>query len=102
MMTTTLLSLDHPIEIIDEYLKQGFASVFLRPLIPYGFAVKSKHKTGYEMVSLILQKGLAYLLDLNRRGIRIQELYTTTLLTKILTPFATSYIDLQSPLISLI
>ncbi len=99
MMTTTLLSLDYPIEIIDEYVKQGFTSIFLRPLSPYGFAVKGKHKTGYEMDRFLsfYKKGLEYLLELNRRGIRIQEFYTAILLTKMLTPFATSYVDLQSP-----
>jgi His-Xaa-Ser system radical SAM maturase HxsB len=99
MMTTTLLSLDYPIEIIDEYVRHGFASIFLRPLSPYGFAVKSKHRTGYEIERFLsfYKKGLAHLLELNKRGVRIQEFYTTMLLTKILTPYATSYVDLQSP-----
>jgi sulfatase maturation enzyme AslB (radical SAM superfamily) len=34
VMTTTRRSLDYPIEIIDEYVEQGFHSVFLRPLSP--------------------------------------------------------------------
>jgi His-Xaa-Ser system radical SAM maturase HxsB len=99
MMTTTRLSLDYPIEISDEYVKHGFRSVFLRPLSPYGFAVKSKHKTGYEMDRFLAfyKTGLAYLIDLNKRGTHISEFYTTMLLTKILTPYATSYVDLQSP-----
>jgi hypothetical protein len=49
VMTTTRLSLDHPKEIVDEYVKEGFRSIFLRPISPYGFAVKSRGKTGYEM-----------------------------------------------------
>jgi His-Xaa-Ser system radical SAM maturase HxsB len=99
MMTTTLLSLDYPTEIIDEYVKLGFSSVFLRPLSPYGFAIKSRQKTGYEMERFLsfYKTGLAHLLDLNRRGVRIREFYTTMLLTKMLTPYATSYVDLQSP-----
>jgi His-Xaa-Ser system radical SAM maturase HxsB len=99
MMTTTLLSLDYPIEIIDEYVQQGFRTVFLRPLSPYGFAVKSKHKTGYEMDRFLsfYKTGLEHLLRLNKSGIPIAEFYTTMLLTKMLTPYATSYVDLQSP-----
>lgn len=99
MMTTTRLSLDYPIEIIDEYVSHGFRSIFLRPLSPYGFAVKSKHKTGYEMDRFLsfYKTGLEYLLELNKRGVAISEFYTTMLLTKILTPYATSYVDLQSP-----
>lgn len=99
MMTTTRLSLDYPIEIIDEYVSHGFRSIFLRPLSPYGFAVKSKHKTGYEMDRFLTfyKTGLAYLIELNKRGVSISEFYTSMLLTKILTPYATNYVDLQSP-----
>src|SRR5262249_54902244 len=42
LMTTTQLSLDHPIEIIDEYLRLNFRSIFLRSISPYGFAIRSK------------------------------------------------------------
>jgi His-Xaa-Ser system radical SAM maturase HxsB len=99
MMTTTRLSLDYPTEIIDEYVAHGFTSVFLRPLSPYGFAVKSKRKTGYEMDRFLdfYKKGLDHLIKLNKDGVRISEFYSTMLLTKILTPYATSYVDLQSP-----
>ena len=41
--------------------------------------------------------GLAYLIELNKRGVAISEFYTSILLTKMLTPYATSYVDLQSP-----
>src|SRR5438128_4051732 len=37
LMTTTQLSLTHAKQIIDEYVRQGFHSIFLRPLSPYGF-----------------------------------------------------------------
>jgi His-Xaa-Ser system radical SAM maturase HxsB len=99
VMTTTRRSLDYPIEIIDEYLRQDFRSIFLRPISPYGFAVKSKHRTGYEMARFLefYKKGLAYILDLNRRGVNMQEVYAKIILTKILTPYPTGYVDLQSP-----
>lgn len=99
IMTTTRRSLDYPIEIVDEYVAQGFRSIFLRPISPYGFAVKSKHRTGYEMNRFLefYRKGLAHIIDLNRRGVDIQEIYAKLLLTKILTPFPTGYVDLQSP-----
>ena len=35
LMTTTLASLERPQEIVDEYLRLGFQSIFLRPLSPY-------------------------------------------------------------------
>ena len=99
VMTTTRKSLDYPIEIVDEYLKQDFRSIFLRPISPYGFAVKSRHRTGYEMARFLefYKKALAYILDLNRRGVNIQEVYAKIILSKILTPYPTGYVDLQSP-----
>jgi len=99
LMTTTRLSLDYPIEIIDEYVRMNFRAIFLRPISPYGFAVKSRHRTGYEMERFLTfyQRGLDYILTLNRRGIDLQEIYAKIILTKILTPYSTGYVDLQSP-----
>jgi His-Xaa-Ser system radical SAM maturase HxsB len=99
LMTTTQLSLDHPIEIIDEYVQRSFHSIFLRPISPYGFAVRTHRRTGYEMDEFLsfFQKGLEHILDINRRGYRLVEVYTKILLTKILTPFGTGFVDLQSP-----
>jgi His-Xaa-Ser system radical SAM maturase HxsB len=99
LMTTTQLSLDHPKEIIDEYVKQGFHSIFLRPLSPYGFALKTKRKTGYQLDNFLefYRTGLAHILELNRKGYDLEEVYTKILLTKILTPYGTGFVDLQSP-----
>lgn len=99
LMTTSRFSIEHPIEIIDEYVRQGFRSIFLRPISPYGFAVKTHARTGYEFEKFIefYRKGLEYILDLNRKGIDFQETYAKIILTKILTPFPTGYVDLQSP-----
>jgi uncharacterized protein len=98
-MTTTRRSLDYATEIVDEYVAQDFHSIFLRPISPFGFAVKSSHRTGYEMSRFLqfYKKGLAHIIDLNRQGADLQEVYTKIILTKILTPFPTGYVDLQSP-----
>jgi His-Xaa-Ser system radical SAM maturase HxsB len=99
LMTTTRLSLRHPREIVDEYVTQGFHSIFLRPLTPLGFAAKTKRSLGYSMAEFVefYRIALEYLLDLNQRGVFIAETYAQIILTKILTPFATRYVDLQSP-----
>jgi uncharacterized protein len=99
LMTTTQLSLQHPIEIIDEYVRQSFHTIFLRPISPYGFAVKSSHKTGYEMDAFLqfYKTGLNHIIELNRKGYNLVEIYTSILLQKILTPAGTGYVDLQSP-----
>jgi uncharacterized protein len=93
------LTLDYPIEIIDEYVRLNFRSIFLRPISPYGFAVKSRHRTGYEMERFLAfyQRGLDYILALNKQGVDLQEVYAKIILTKILTPYSTGYVDLQSP-----
>ncbi len=99
LMTTTAASLDHAAEIVDEYVRREFHSIFLRPISPYGFAVKTRHRTGYEMDRFLefYKQGLAHILKVNRDGYRIAEVYTQILLTKMLTPHSTRYVDMQSP-----
>ncbi len=99
LMTTTNLSLQHPVAIIDEYVKHSFHTIFLRPISPYGFAVKTNHRTGYEMASFLdfYRKGMDHIFELNRNGYNLIEIYTTILLQKILTTEGTRYVDLQSP-----
>jgi radical SAM protein with 4Fe4S-binding SPASM domain len=98
-MTTTQLSLQYPTEIIDEYVRQGFHSIFLRPISPYGFAVKTKQKTGYQLNAFLdfYRAGLAHILQINKSGYDLAEIYAKILLTKILTPYGTGFVDLQSP-----
>jgi His-Xaa-Ser system radical SAM maturase HxsB len=99
LMTTTQLSLQHPIEIIDEYVRQGFHSIFLRPISPYGFAVKTAKKTGYQLDEFLnfYRVGLEHIFNINRGGYSLAEVYAKILLTKILTPYGTGFVDLQSP-----
>src|SRR6266542_895394 len=98
LMTTTQHSLTQPIEIVDEYLRQGITSIFLRPINPYGFAITAS-STRYSVEEWLefYKKALAYIISLNRKGIRIREEYTALLLRRMLTPFGTGFVDLQSP-----
>jgi uncharacterized protein len=97
-MTATRLSLRHPREIIDEYVRNDFQSIFLRSLSPYGFALKAKNigYTGDDFLRFYTE-AFDYILELNRRGVNLVETYAQILLTRILTPFSTGYVDLQSP-----
>jgi uncharacterized protein len=99
LMTSTAESLQQPEPIIDEYVRQGFNEIFLRYVSPYGFAVKTASRIGYETQEFIefFKRGLKYIIHLNRAGHQIREVYSTLLLQRILTPFATGYVDLQSP-----
>src|SRR3546814_12866372 len=42
LMTTTKASLGRVEDIVDEYRGNGLQELYLRPLSPYGFAVKTK------------------------------------------------------------
>lgn len=98
LMTTSELALDYPKEIIDEYVKVGFCGIFLRSLNPYGLAAKNNSWSNYNKRFIEFYKaGLNYIIDLNKQGIFFIEEYASIILRKILTPYTTGFVDLQSP-----
>lgn len=99
LMTTTPASLRRVEEVIDEYVRQGFHSIFLRSLSPYGFAVRNSLTRCYAADDWVefYQRGLRHILDINRRGYLLREEYTAILLQKIFSPEGSAYVDLQSP-----
>ncbi len=99
LMTTTHASLGQVREIIDEYLAQSLPGIFLRPLSPYGFALKTKSYRAYDATRWLefFDEGLDYIIELNRKGIDFREYYACTILTKMLTCKDAGYVDLMSP-----
>jgi His-Xaa-Ser system radical SAM maturase HxsB len=99
LTTTTNLSLQHPLEIVDEYVRLGFCNIFLRPISPYGFAIRSEKKNKYETKQFLdyYKTALDRVIAHNLNGYFIREDYATIILRKILTPFPVGYVDLQSP-----
>ncbi|CAN7740224.1 His-Xaa-Ser system radical SAM maturase HxsB [Variovorax sp. LjRoot178] len=99
LMTTTEASLTQVEAIIDEYLSHDFKGIFLRPLSPYGFAIKTKSYRAYGVERWLefYKKGLQYIIELNRRGIEFREFYAATVLKKMLTFDDPGYVDLMSP-----
>lgn len=99
VMTTTKLSLDQPREIVDEYVRQGFGSIFLRSISPYGYAVRTGGALRYETSEFLsfYKQALERIIEVNREGFDFVEVYAQMLLIKILTPFPSLYVDLQSP-----
>ena len=99
LMTCTARSLEEPEAIVDEYVRQGFREVFLRSISPYGFAAKKNSRINYETDQFIAfyKRGLARILEHNRSGTEIREVYASILLRRMLTSFPTGYVDLQSP-----
>ena len=99
LMTTTEASLDRVDEIIDEYLELGFDGIFLRPLSPFGFAIKTKQYSKYDAQKWLAfyERGLRRVLEINRRGTAFREFYASLLLTRMLSDRPLGYVDLRSP-----
>ena len=100
LMTATADSLDHIEEIVDEYVKLGFEGIFFRSVNPYGDAASHVASSLYYSPDRYVDafmKGLSYIIELNKKGIKFVEYYTALLLKRILTPYATGFVDLQSP-----
>ena len=101
LATLTKDSLAHLPEIIDEYVRLGFRGIFLRNINPYGYARSEAHRESFQYpVAAFVEaykKALLYIIELNLQGIPLVEDFATILLSRILTPFATGFVDLQSP-----
>ena len=99
LMTTTRRSLAHWREIIDEYVRLELGAIFIRELNPYGFAAKSDKSLGYSVNEFIefYKQALDYIIQLNLQGYSVPEAYASILFRKIMTPYPTGFVDLQSP-----
>jgi len=99
LMTTTEKSLTRVRDIVDEYVTQGFDRIFLRPLAPYGFALKTKSYQSYNTSRWLefYREGIDYIIDLNRKGTDFTEFYAQVILRKMLTSEDPRYVDLMSP-----
>jgi His-Xaa-Ser system radical SAM maturase HxsB len=102
LMTATQEGLSHFNEIIDEYAAHRFQGIFLRHVNPYGYAQSDEHRQSfdYPMEDFVeaCKKALFHIIELNLAGIPLVEGYACILLSRILTPFATGFVDLQSPI----
>ena len=99
LMTATRTSLGRFPEIVDEYLKQGFRGIVFRSLNPYGRCIENWEDLSYPIEDFIesFKEGLIHIIELNKRGIFFVEGYSKLLLSRMLMPFSTGYVDLQSP-----
>lgn len=99
LMTTTKASLAFPEEIVDEYVRQGFREIFLRPLSSYGFAKRNQNLLGYSVHDFLnfYRRGLDRIMYWSQRGVELREVYASILLNKMLSTFDAGYVDLQSP-----
>lgn len=98
LMTTTKLSLDYPIEIVEEYYNLGFNGIFLRNISPYGFALRTD-TSNYDTARFLefYKTAMAHILEYNLNGEYFAEDLAKIFLTKMMTPFNNGFVDMQSP-----
>ena len=99
LLTITRSNLNNLTEVIDEYVEQGYSGIFLRCLNPYGNAIYNEQDLNYTIEEFIdaYKRALNYIVKLNLSGTYFAEYFTSLLLRRILTPFSTGFVDLQSP-----
>jgi His-Xaa-Ser system radical SAM maturase HxsB len=99
LMTTTRSTLNEPESLIDEYIRLGFDSIFLRILNPYGRSAGDAGELRYSVDEWLdfYQRALRYIIELNKGGLWFREDYASIVLRKVLTPYGTGFVDLQSP-----
>nr|NIQ16642.1 His-Xaa-Ser system radical SAM maturase HxsB [Candidatus Dadabacteria bacterium] len=66
---------------------------------PYGLANINQNELGYDVEDFTssYNDALDYIIKLNLDGFHFTEYYSTLLMSRILTPFSTGFVDLQSP-----
>ena len=99
LMTTTEASLDQPEAIIDSYVELGLGAIFLRPISPYGFATRLRGGGRYDADRWLdfYRRGLSHLIELNRSGTDIIEVYAAIIAKKMFSSIDPGYVDLTSP-----
>ncbi len=100
LMTTTRKTFGQYKELVDLYVDLGLRNLKIRPLNPYGFATKTWRVIGYSMeeYAAFYSQVLDYILELNKRGVQIQEGTAAIFLKKMLTPDDPNYVDIRNPI----
>ena len=100
LTTITRFSFPYYKEIINEYLKLGLDSIYLRPLTPLGMAKKRWEQIGYSPERFLdfYKKSLDYILSINLKNkLCFREMTVTYMAAKILTQQDPNHYELRSP-----
>jgi sulfatase maturation enzyme AslB (radical SAM superfamily) len=69
LMTASEIGVDYPIEIVEEYRKLGFYSIFLRALNPYGLARNNRDWDKYvERFISFYKQAFRHIIEINLSG----------------------------------
>lgn len=100
LMTTTRKTLGMWKELVDLYVDLGIRNIKIRPLNPFGFATKTWRVIGYSMeeYEAYYKQVLDYIIELNLKGVQIQEGTAAIFLKKMLTPDDPNYVDIRNPI----
>jgi radical SAM protein with 4Fe4S-binding SPASM domain len=98
-LTVTRRTLGAWREVVDEYVLRGMRSIHVRPVSPLGLDAEAWREIGYTAQEYVDFYGrtLDYVLELNRRGIHLQERTASNFLNKILPSGDPAAADVQSP-----
>ena len=99
LLTVTRTNLNDLNGVVDEYMRLNFNGVFIRALNPYGYASTNIKALGYSVDEFVAayKSALNYIIRRNLEGNFFVEYFASLLLKRILTPFPTGFVDLQSP-----
>ena len=99
LLTVTRNNLHCLKDVVNHYMKLGFDNMFIRALNPYGYAVINERSLSYSVEEFVeaYKDALNYIIEINLEGHFFVEAYSTILLQRILSPFSTGFVDLQSP-----
>ena len=97
--TITRHSLGHAKEIIDEYVRLGMKSVHIRNLLYLGAAKKDWKEIAYSPDEFIefWKECMEYILELNEKGVGIEERTAKMICSKILKKQDPLYTEMMSP-----
>ncbi len=98
-LTTTPEALRYPREIVDTYVGLGCRAIFLRPVVPFGWADRPAKAVEHDGGAFMefYRTAVEHLLGYNRRGHQVTEGYATIFLTKILRDEDPTSLDVRSP-----
>lgn len=97
--TITKFSIPYGKKIVDEYVRLGFSTIFLRPLSPFGLVQKTDDLIGCtaeKFISFYLRT-MDYILDLNLKGTFIVERNAYYVLNKVMKNTDPAYYELRDP-----
>lgn len=99
LTTVTKYSLEHPKEIIDEFRRLGFKSVWLRFMNNLGFAQQTWKKIGYTPEEYLdfWKKALDYVMKINRKGEMFREGWASLVSSVIMSKRSSNMVDFRSP-----